>query len=173
MSLPASDAFSLSHDTNRSSLSSSLRATSPKLPFVSGQQTRAISHTLINPRKTVRPRTGRGRSMGDPNGHLQTANGHSHDSNGIEAQLNGELKRRSRSRSPKSPSHLQRRRTSKQQAVPVVVVARSQSSSPSAGPIDWEIPRKTLHSSIGMFSLFLHLVVASYAPPTSGLMSVE
>lgn len=173
MSLPASDAFSLSHDTNRSSLSSSLRATSPKLPFVSGQQTRAISHALINPRKTVRPRTGRGRSMGDPNGHLQTAHGHSHDSNGIEAQLNGELKRRSRSRSPKSPSHLQRRRTSKQQAVPVVVVARSQSSSPSAGPIDWEIPRKTLHSSIGMFSLFLHLVVAFDAPPTSGLMSVE
>ena len=149
MSLPASDAFSLSHDTNRTRLSSSLRATSPKLPFVSSQQARAVSqsHTADNSRKTIRPRTARERPMGDPNGFAPPSNGHATEQNGTQTQTGNGYGIKSRSRSPSK--HLRRRSSSKQQAVPVVVVARSQSSSPAAVPIDWEIPRKTLHSSIG------------------------
>ncbi|KAI0701856.1 hypothetical protein BC835DRAFT_183318 [Cytidiella melzeri] len=147
MSLLASDAFSSLHDSTRSRLSNSSRAMATS-PFVSGTQSPAASHSTVNPRMTVRPRTGKGPSMGDPNGHIPFANGHSNETDD---------KLRSRSRAA-SFTRLQRRKgNNKQQTVPfVVAVTRSQSSSPSAAPIDWEIPRKTLHSSIGFLTLYLY-----------------
>jgi diacylglycerol kinase (CTP) len=147
MSLPASDAFSLSHDQTHLRLSNSLRATSPKIPFVSGTQSRTLSYSTVNPRKTIRPRTSRSHSMGDPTAYLATANRHSNEAHSAPTD-----EHKPRSRSPHA-ARLQRRRTSgQQQVVPVpVAVVRSQSSSPSAAPVDWEIPRKMLHSSIGAF----------------------
>ncbi|KAI0342554.1 hypothetical protein BDW22DRAFT_1331066 [Trametopsis cervina] len=70
-----------------------------------------------------------------------------------------------RSRSLSSP-HSHRRRLSKQhgqlKAVPVpTVVARSKSP---VQRIDWEIPRKTLHSSIGFLTLYLYFSHGSPRP---------
>lgn len=159
MTLPANDAFSLSHDPTRTRLSSSLRSTSPKIPFVSTTHSRSSSYN-INPRKTVRPRTTRVTSMGDGLGHSSpTTNGHAHDETTTNDDcptspaMNGTRHTRVRSRSPShSPSRAVRRKLNKnhQGVVPVpvaVVVARP--PSPSVPPIDWEIPRKSLHSSIG------------------------
>lgn len=124
MTLPASDAFSLSHDPTRPPYSLSLRPTSPKIPFVSAHS-RTTTSTAYNipPRKTVRSLSRRSMSNGHAAAHEPSE----------AAQATATTPRVDVSR-----------RASRKHSVTTV-----KSSSPPAPPVDWEIPRKILHSSIG------------------------
>lgn len=116
MTLPANDAFSLSHDSTRPPYSLSRRPTSPKIPFVTSHSRPAS--TFVSPRKTVRPRRSMNNGSADPQ----------HEKHEPPAKP-----RRAEASSPA-------RAASKADVAKKVAVPP---------PIDWEIPRKILHSSIG------------------------
>ncbi|KIP09761.1 hypothetical protein PHLGIDRAFT_18523 [Phlebiopsis gigantea 11061_1 CR5-6] len=124
MTLPTSDAFSLSHDPTRPPYHLSLRPTSPNIPFVSSGP--RMTQTYVPPRKTVKSR----RSMS--NGHAPTP----HKSPTKQASRT-ELTR-----------HTSRKSS---------IASATKATAASTPPIDWEIPRKILHSSIGFFTLYLYL----------------
>ena len=127
MTLPANDAFSLSHDSTRPPYSLSLRPTSPKIPFVTSHTRTPLQTYNIPPRKTVRPR----RSM---NGHADV---------------------RAEYETPQIPTAEEAAREAARVDISckasATVVAAAEAKSPPTPPIDWEIPRKILHSSIGQF----------------------
>ncbi|KAI0077559.1 hypothetical protein K474DRAFT_1661486 [Panus rudis PR-1116 ss-1] len=139
MTLPANDALTLgltgNHNSPRSNYPRvSLRSTSPKIPFVSPKS--PAQHSAGSPRRSRQsPR----RSMSGVNGikelsdshhdfdHLANGNGHATLAPSSKKDLHGP----SRSNAAVSP--------------------------PIAVPIDWEIPRKILHSSIGFVTLYLYI----------------
>ncbi len=139
MTLPANDAFTLGfpHDPARIGLRSS-----SKIPFVSGSKPPSPSTA---PRRSVPPRQMTvdlpdSPSHPDSRSPLPHPNSISHSfpsSNGSPngAPLRHRKKPRTTSALPSSPSQLLPNRTAQKSPRP---------------PVDWEIPRKTLHSSIGM-----------------------
>jgi hypothetical protein len=137
MALPANDAFSLSHDPTRPPYSLSLRPTSPKMPFMSAHTRTTATTYNIPPRKTVRTSSRRSMSNGRADGHA------AYETLDVVPPAQ------------QTPRVETSRRTSSKASVPAV-----KPSSPPAPPIDWEIPRKILHSSIGgsrfVFVMRLH-----------------
>ncbi len=139
MTLPANDAFSFgltgSHDPSRPAYSLSLRSTSPKIPFVSTRTRSPPPHTLS--RKPSRPR--RSMSNGSEGGH------HPQHETPSQARIPSRTDRGALTRKTSKSN------TGHRPKPPVVV------------PIDWEIPRKLLHSSIGQsnFSFRCHRILKS------------
>ena len=151
MTLPANDAFTLGlpHDPARIGLRSST-----KIPFVSGTKARSPSATS---RRSLPPRQ-------------------------MSVDLtDSSAPRDSRSPPPRptlSPVHngspngaplRQRKKPRKLSATSSHLVTQPKDSKSSRPPVDWEIPRKTLHSSIGLFTLFSSCRVTSTSlipPPT-------
>ncbi|EMD37214.1 hypothetical protein CERSUDRAFT_51320 [Gelatoporia subvermispora B] len=131
MTLPANDAFTLGlpHDSSsRPTYSLGLRSSSPKLPFVTSSKS---SHSPASPTKpppaTRRPSRGARSTSPD-------------------------LRRRVSHRSDPDGSTPAKDATALAKASP----SSSRPASPPE-PIDWEIPRKALHSSIGFFTLYLYV----------------
>ncbi|EIW53793.1 diacylglycerol kinase [Trametes versicolor FP-101664 SS1] len=132
MSIPANDAFTLGPRLG-------LRSSSSKIPFVSGSPKARSPSASTRPSKpsrqmSVEPNDPVASRASPPNG---TANGHT-----------SPLRQRKRPRST-SPS--------------TAVVPNGSDASrstktdkPTKQKIDWEIPRKTLHSSIGFLTLYLY-----------------
>ena len=133
MTLPANDAFTLgltgSHDPTRPPYSLSFRSTSPKIPFVSGSKSSYSSTHSIRPPRPTR----RSMSNGTPNGSLHISS----DSNN---------KRR-----PHQENTTPHKSSRKIQTSQNTVALKKQPHT----VVDWEIPRKTLHSSIGSFLPYL------------------
>jgi len=141
MTLPANDAFTLgltgNHDSSRPTYSSglSLRPTSPKIPFVSTTKS-PVAYTSSPTNKVAKTKR---RSMS--NG---VANG------GADAHHDTKASGESEPPSTHLPPSLSPRATHHRNAS-----VRSQATV-NAARIDWEIPRKTLHSSIGFLTLYLY-----------------
>jgi len=139
MTLPANDAFTLgltgNHDSSRPAYSISFRSTSPKSPKIPFVTSAKSSPFTSHNNKP--PRTTR-RSM----------------SNGV----------------PDIPSSPKRNLVSvKTQTAPLrndvrLKAARKPVTQQAAASIDWEIPRKTLHSSIGFLTLYLYTSHGSPRP---------
>ncbi|KAF7792227.1 hypothetical protein EIP86_003261 [Pleurotus ostreatoroseus] len=150
MTLPANDAFSLgltgSHDPTRPAYTLSLRSTSPKIPFVSSRARSPPSHSQTLPRKTARRAMSNGSANGNADG-LRHEPSHEHHTSPPSilrsqddcSQRVDKLNGAPLSRKVSSP----RTQTA---TSPTTDVARPKQ--PVAPPIDWEIPRKILHSSI-------------------------
>ncbi|OCH87579.1 hypothetical protein OBBRIDRAFT_820554 [Obba rivulosa] len=141
MTLPANDAFTLGlpHDSSRPSYSLTLRSSSPKLPFVTSTK---VSHTPPSPAKVppAARRPSRGGRSTSPD--LRRRVGHRSDPDSSNTNDTA-----SKAKAPPNPSN---------KLVPVE-------------PIDWEIPRKALHSSIGFFTLYLYLSHGSPRPVVNAL----
>ncbi|KAI0349607.1 hypothetical protein OH77DRAFT_1431886 [Trametes cingulata] len=143
MTLPANDAFTLGlpHDPARIGLRSST-----KIPFVSSQKARSPSASL---RAKHSPARQMSVELHDPpsSPSSRPAATHSPASNGsANGSANGSpLRQRKR---PRSSSH-------STTASAELARTTSRASSPQQ-PVDWEIPRKTLHSSIGFLTLYLY-----------------
>lgn len=123
MTLPANDAFTLgltgNHDSSRPSYPLSLRSTSPKIPFVSSSRSASKSSVKHFSASQPVPKSPIKKSM----------------SNG----------------SPVGPTKgAQYSRKTSTDSSPVARTPNGiASKKPPSAPVDWEIPRKTLHSSIG------------------------
>ena len=125
---PANDAFTLGlpHDHARIGLRSS-----SKIPFVSSQKARSPSATPRRPSRQMSvdlpdPKPSARPLSSQPNGHASAPN--------------GDVRQRKKPRTTSAtPTHL----------------AKLTKPKPPKAPVDWEIPRKTLHSSIGAFHFFL------------------
>ncbi|KAI0759393.1 hypothetical protein BD413DRAFT_597749 [Trametes elegans] len=136
MTLPANDAFTLGlpHDPARLGLRSS-----SKIPFVSSPKARSPSVSL---RKRHSPT----RQMSvDPQNSSSSSSPHSPSANGDpNPSANGSSLRQRKMPGSSSPS--------------APALARSvRQDKPARPPVDWEIPRKTLHSSIGFLTLYLYI----------------
>lgn len=131
MTLPANDAFTLgltgSHDPNRPTYALSFRSTSPKIPFVSGTKSSYSSALSNKPQRQTR----RSMSNGVPNG-TSASSPDTHNNRRTHSD-------RAVHKVPKKPDN--------------VVLLKKQNDV----VVDWEIPRKTLHSSIGSSSPYLNL----------------
>lgn len=138
MTLPANDAFTLgltgSHDPSRPAYSLSFRSTSPKIPFVSSSKS---SYSSGHPPKSPR-QTRRSMSNGVPNG-APNGNG-----NGNHYSSESNTRRRTRTE-----------QTSRTVAIKSESTALVKKQKDQA--VDWEIPRKTLHSSIGASKSYPYL----------------
>lgn len=146
MTLPANDAFTLGlpHDHARIGLRSST-----KIPFVSSPKARSPSAS-VRRRDSQLPREMSveipdSPARSPPPHALQQSQSQHSTSNGFAngAPLRQRKKPRTTSVSP-STSH-----TAKSSGV---------AKPPQKSKVDWEIPRKTLHSSIGMWPAILHPV---------------
>ncbi|PIL29398.1 hypothetical protein GSI_09450 [Ganoderma sinense ZZ0214-1] len=140
MTLPANDAFTLGlpHDPARIGLRSS-----SKIPFVSGSKPRspsAASRRSVPPRQMSvdLPDSPSHRDSRSPPPH---PNSPPHSSN---RPLNGAAIR-----------HRKKPRTTSAISSSQLLANRTTQKSPRP-PVDWEIPRKTLHSSIGFLTLYLY-----------------
>ncbi|KAI8968700.1 hypothetical protein BD414DRAFT_503946 [Trametes punicea] len=146
MTLPANDAFTLGlpHDPARIGL----RSSSSKIPFVSSTKPHSpsvslrTSHPSSSTRQMSVERTDH--TPRSPPLHSPTPNGNS-----------ASIPSRSSVRHRKMPGPSSAQST----------ISSSSSSNPSRAadldktarpPVDWEIPRKTLHSSIGFLTLYLY-----------------
>lgn len=127
MALPANDAFSFgltgSHDPTRPAYTLSLRSTSPKIPFVSTRARSPPPHSL--PRKTLRSPRSMSNGNADGRGPHEPHETRPHDL--VSSRVDTAVLTRKGSK----------KKVERQPKVPITP------------PIDWEIPRKTLHSSIG------------------------
>ncbi|KAM5539802.1 hypothetical protein V8D89_006615 [Ganoderma adspersum] len=143
MTLPANDAFTLGlpHDPARIGLRSS-----SKIPFVSGSKPRSPSATS---RRSAPPRqmsvdlpdSPSHRDSRSPPPHPNSPPQSFPSSNGL---LNGTAVR-----------HRKKPRTTSAIPSSQLLPNRTNQKSPRP-PVDWEIPRKTLHSSIGFLTLYLY-----------------
>ena len=139
MTLPANDAFTLGlpHDPARIGLRSS-----SKIPFVSGSKPRSPSATS---RRSAPPRQMSvdlpdSPSLRDSRSPPPHPNSPPHSFPSSNGPLNGSALR-----------HRKKPRTTPAIPSSQLLANRTNQKSPRP-PVDWEIPRKTLHSSIGMFS---------------------
>ncbi|KAH8102311.1 hypothetical protein BXZ70DRAFT_931436 [Cristinia sonorae] len=147
MTLPANDAFTLgltgNHDSSRPSYTLSLHPTSPKIPFVSSPKSPSKNTSRQHSGAQTAARTSTKRSMS--NGHADPAKGASFLQNGHTTSISSDVARK-----------------------PNGVAAKR----PAATPIDWEIPRKALHSSIGLVTLYLYTHHVPPRPVITALGSV-
>ena len=139
MTLPANDAFTLGlpHDPARIGLRSS-----SKIPFVSGSKPRSPSATS---RRSAPPRQMSvdlpdSPSLRDSRSPPPHPNSPPHSFPSSNGPLNGSALR-----------HRKKPRTTPAIPSSQLLANRTNQKSPRP-PVDWEIPRKTLHSSIGTFS---------------------
>ncbi|KAL6297952.1 hypothetical protein BKA93DRAFT_745105 [Sparassis latifolia] len=132
MTLPANDAFSLAapHDSARPTIPLAFQSASPKIPFVSSPRSRSA----LSPKPRRRSMT-----VGEPSLDVK-ARAHPRASSGYAKPNGGDSAPRLRRKRGRTPSP---------EAVPVTKLKEK-------APIDWEIPRKTLHSSIGFLTLYLY-----------------
>ena len=132
MSIPANDAFTLGLQHDPASPRIALRS-STKIPFVSSPKPRSPSAS-----STISSRRSSARQMS-----VERQPPSSPYSNG---NANGSASR--------SPVRQRKRPSSSATASPPSDSSTSlKQSKPSRPPVDWEIPRKTLHSSIGTFCI--------------------
>lgn len=152
MTLPANDAFSMgltgSHDPTRPAYTLSLRSTSPKIPFVSSRARSPPPHTQTLSRKTARRTMSNGSANGNADGLGHEPSHEPNVSSHSSPRPHDDPRRRVQKLDGAPLSRKVSSLGTKTAASPTTNVAR-RSKQPVAPPIDWEIPRKLLHSSIG------------------------
>ncbi|OBZ66342.1 CTP-dependent diacylglycerol kinase 1 [Grifola frondosa] len=128
MTLPANDAFTLGlpHDPTRPSYSLNLRSSSTKIPFVSGSKTRSATKSPSRRRSMTAARS-------DLHAHPPT-----------DTPLTSHA-------SHHEPPLRLRRNVKVEDSKPIEDAKQRKKQ-----PVDWEIPRKILHSSIGFVTLYLY-----------------